>query len=205
MIEVLNNKSENTPIQNTVIDFYSNVFENKLINAVKGTELFNKIVYSQIPSVFIGSAESGIEICKSILLENGFKNIELLNIDDLERIFSIIEQKQASKYFIVINDAIDLKNKQIQLCLFYILEVIKRNDLSLNFIIDNSTMITSPIPDEINSRLFELNTIFLKTPTINDITIILQNLQSINPNFVNPKAFEIIRDYTKIKDIILAR
>ena len=178
------------------INFYNDTDDNDIIKIFHGTKLFNETIYSQIPSVFIGSKESGLLICKSILLANGFKNLEFNSIDNIDN------ELTKNKFVFYIDEKLNLKNHETQTFLFYLLEMAKRDDISIAFLIDNSITLTSTIPSEIHSRLFSLNTIRLTLPSIEDIKIIMENTKDkTNKNILD--VFKINRDYDEIKNTIL--
>jgi|GEM_PF-6366104 len=167
------------------LNFYENFFENSFLNALKGTKVFEKTIHSPVPSVFIGSKQGGILLCKAIMLENAFKNIEDAAAEMAEEmeeaVENILQNQQNTKikqrHLLTISQETDFTNLQTQSSIFYLLELAKRGEILINFLVVQSDQtIFNPIPSEIESRIFDLNTIHLRNPEMWEVEKILQNL-----------------------------
>jgi hypothetical protein len=173
---------------------------NTLSNVFYKTAIFTNAIHSPVPSVFIGSEKSGIKVCKSIFLENGFKLITTTDVDEFHRIVDLLGKNNSCDRFILyIDQSINLQNYYDQAFLFYVLEIAKRGDVAINFLVDISVTISYPIPQEINSRLFEFNTINLQIPDFTELQIIAQNVSKLDL-IIDP--YSATRDYSDIVKII---
>jgi hypothetical protein len=180
-----------------MLNFYENFFENPFLQALKGTQVFDKTIHSPVPSVFIGSGQCGIFLSMAIMLENAFKKIENINEEEIAK---IIEQQQNTKikhrYFVQISNETNFRDGQVQSSIFYLLELAKRGEILTNFVIvQNENTIFNPISSEIESRIFELNTIKFTTPQLWEIEKIVANAS------LPLKPHEISRDYAIIEKL----